>query len=128
MNHEQIGICDAVIWKASREIQDMYYPFMDRLHTDMAIDRAGYGYRDIAHALDHPQLAALRPDRAFLVGQTLVNRGVLATHDPVLRALDCLQGSLWTASTDGPPSSFPPDLQALYDASRAFAYLQEAQT
>jgi hypothetical protein len=33
MNYEQVGICDAVIWQESREVQDLYYPFMDRLHT-----------------------------------------------------------------------------------------------
>lgn len=39
MNYEQVGICDAVIWQQSREVQDLYYPFMDRLHTDMKILR-----------------------------------------------------------------------------------------
>ncbi|MFA7286798.1 MAG: DUF6190 family protein [Patescibacteria group bacterium] len=39
---EDVGQCDAVIWKEERELQDAYYPFMDNLHTLMKIERVPY--------------------------------------------------------------------------------------
>ncbi|WP_246288261.1 DUF6190 family protein [Achromobacter pestifer] len=122
MNFEQIGICDAVIWAQSRQVQDLYYPFMDRLHSDMAIQRSGYTYDDINAALSHPHLKQMDPEQALLVGQLFRRGGQLATHDPVLRTLDCLQGRLWRDDQDAAPVSFPSELQELYDASRAFVY------
>ncbi len=122
MNFEQIGICDAVIWKESRHVQDLYYPFMDRLHTDMAIDRGGYGYDDIEAALSHPELKDLTPERAFLVGQVLRNDGRLASHDPVLLPLDCLRGRHWDEDEREQVATFPGELQTLYEASRAFVH------
>ncbi|HDR9277415.1 TPA: hypothetical protein QDB24_005555 [Burkholderia vietnamiensis] len=129
MNYEQIGICDAVIWTQRREVQDLYYPFMDRLHTDMAIQRSGYTYHEIDTALSDPELRSLTPERALLAAQVLHSQGSLATHDPVLLKLDCLRGRIWIApADDDSPVSFPPELQALYDASRAFIHHDEDST
>ena len=129
MNYEQIGICDAVIWTQRREVQDLYYPFMDRLHTDMAIQRSGYTYHEIDTALSDPHLRALTPEHALLAAQVLRSQGSLATHDPVLLGLDCLQGRIWTAPPgDDQPVAFPPELQALYEASRAFIHHDEEPT
>ncbi|QHF44070.1 hypothetical protein PspS35_09760 [Pseudomonas sp. S35] len=122
MNYEQIGICDAVIWLQSREAQDLYYPFMDRLHSDMAIQREGYRYDEIQLALSHRELNALAPEQALLVAQVLQSQGWLATHDPVLAALQCLQGRLWQAGDTLQQPHFPDGLQTLYEASRAFTY------
>ncbi|VFR23826.1 hypothetical protein ANDA3_1226 [plant metagenome] len=125
MNYEQIGICDAVIWQQDRKTQDRYYPFMDRLHSDMAIQRHGYAYDEIRLALQHPELQTLAPEQALLAGQVLHHQGWLATHDATLAALPCLQGRLWRAQTPLPASRFPEPLQALYEASRAFIHLAE---
>lgn len=120
MNYEQIGICDAVIWLQSREVQDCYYPFMDRLHSDMAIQRWGYSYDEIRLALAHSELKGLTPERALLVGQVLHNDGRLATHDPALVELNCLHGRIWRMDISQASPRFPVPLQTLYEASRLF--------
>lgn len=122
MNYEQIGICDAVIWTKSRAVQDLYYPFMDRLHSDMPILRSGYSYDEIKLALSHPELNKLPPEQAIQAAQVLHNQGKLATHDPVLLGLDCLHGKLWSPDGDDRPGSFTEELQALYVASHAFVH------
>jgi len=122
MNYEQIGICDAVIWTKSRVVQDLYYPFMDRLHSDMPILRSGYTHDEINLALSHPELKNLPPEQAIQAAQVLHNQGKLATHDPVLRGLDCLHGRLWSPVDDGRPATFTEELQALYVASQAFVH------
>lgn len=42
MSFETVGKCDDVVWSYSRLHQDLYYPFMDRLHTIMNIQRIPY--------------------------------------------------------------------------------------
>ncbi|WP_321804288.1 DUF6190 family protein [Burkholderia sp. BCC1988] len=123
MNYEQIGICDAIIWTKRREVQDLYYPFMDRLHSDMAIQRHGYMYDDIDIARGNAQLQSLTPERALLVAQVLRSDGMLATHDPVLLGLDVLRGRTWIAPIiEVGPVAFPAELQVLYEASRIFTH------
>ena len=122
MNYEQVGICDAIIWQQSRAVQDHYYPFMDRLHTDMAITRAGYSFHEISTAATDARLRHLLPEQALLASQVLGGAGLLATHDPALRTLPCLAGHLWTFDAADPLSSFPPELQCLYEASKVFVH------
>jgi len=122
MNFEQVGICDAVIWQQRREVQDAYYPFMDRLHSDMQIMREGYQTRELEHALGHPELKILRPEQALLAAQVLAREGVLVTHDPALRRLPCLRSQRWDFASAQPDATFPADLQALYETSCAFVH------
>ena len=124
MSFEQIGICDAVIWQQPREIQDLYYPFMDRLHSDMEIVRGGYSARELALAAQHPELHGLAPEQALLAAQVLAEGGALATHDPELLRLSCVRSRLWDwgPAPSRPPAAFPPALEALYEASRGFVH------
>jgi hypothetical protein len=122
MNFEQIGICDAVIWQQRREIQDAYYPFMDRLHSDMQIIREGHHTRELELALGHPELKRLRPEQALLAAQVLAREGALVSHDPELRRLPCLRSRQWDFTSAPPDAAFPADLQALYEASCAFVH------
>lgn len=122
MNYEQIGICDAVIWRQRREVQDLYYPFMDRLHSDMQIVRLGYRRPELELALGNPELRDLAPEQALLAGQVLARGGLLATHDAALRALPCLRDRLWDFAAGGRTADFPAELQALYEVSRVFVY------
>lgn len=122
MNYEQVGICDAVIWQESREVQDLYYPFMDRLHTDMEIARAGYSFHEIEITINCAQLRHLRPEQALLVGQVLSSEGLLATHDPEVKSLPCMAGHLWAFEAEDALPPFPPELQALYETSKVFVY------
>lgn len=122
MNFEQIGICDAVIWRQRREIQDLYYPFMDRLHSDMQIVREGYRRRELEIALAHPDLRSLRPEQALLAAQVLDRDGVLVTHDAALQHVPCVRSQLWDFESSAPDAVFPAELEALYETSCAFVY------
>lgn len=125
MNYEQIGICDAVIWRLSREVQDAYYPFMDRLHTDMAIQRMGYDFDDLHMALS-PELHGLRPEQALLAAQTMRSDSWLFTHDPALCRLAGLRGRLFEPAVPrSAEAAFPGPLQPLYETSRCFVYADE---
>jgi len=121
MNFEQVGICDAIIWRQPRRVQDVYYPFMDLLHSDMQILREGYAFAELELALNHRQLQELRPEQALLAAQVLQSSaGTLFTHDPALLALPCLASRLGDFDSLGQRGSFPAELQDLYQASRAF--------
>jgi hypothetical protein len=122
MNFEQIGICDAIIWRQRRTVQDAYYPFMDRLHSDMQIVREGYQMQELELALGHPELKILRPEQALLAAQVIACDGVLVTHDPVLHRVPCLSSRLWNFTSARPAPGFPADLQALYEASCVFVH------
>lgn len=122
MNYEQIGICDAVIWQQSRQSQDIYYPFMDLLHSEMKIHRVGYTFDEIKWWVEQPALCDLLPEQALLVAQVVLRGGVLMTHDPILRQLPVLAPRLVDIDHSYSPSSFPPELQALYEASRFFVH------
>lgn len=118
MNFEQVGICDAVIWRQSRQTQDLYYPFMDRLHSDMDIVRCGYAREDLQQAL---ALTELTPEQALLLVQVVRTGAVLATHDPALESHPALRERLWRFA-QGPAPELPAPLQALYRESLAFVY------
>lgn len=122
MNYEQIGICDAVIWTQSREVQDSYYPFMDRLHTDMKIRRAGYTFAELQWALSHRAELGLRPEQALLVAQVVLRNGQLVTNDPALLQAPILASHLWHQSDLKALPPFPPELSVLYEASKCFTH------
>lgn len=122
MNYEQIGICDAVIWQCSRAVQDSYYPFMDRLHSDMAIQRGGYTKAEVAMSLARSDLGDLNAAQALLVCQVLQCDSLLASHDPSLLGLPCLRERIWRPVTATAASWFPEPLQSLYSASQVFGY------
>lgn len=121
MNFEQVGICDAIIWRQPRAVQDLYYPFMDLLHSDMQILREGYAFTELRWALDDPALRHLHPEQALLVAQVLLSREArLYTHDAALLSLPCLEAQLGDFDDLPAHGIFPPELQDLYQASRAF--------
>ena len=90
MSLEQVGYCDDVIWRFPRSLQDQYYPFMDRLHTEMDIRRVPYTYKDLSKAMHDEELSALNTSRALIAAQVLNNDAVLYTHDSVLLSLEAL--------------------------------------
>jgi len=81
MSAEQVGICDEIVWSYTREIQDLYYPFMDRIHTEMDINRVSYSYQDINLVIDDDNLNRLSTSKALLMAQVINNDGVIYTHD-----------------------------------------------
>lgn len=79
MTLEEVGHCDDVVWGHPREVQDAYYPFMDRLHTDVRVRRFGYRDQDLITALTHTPLAGLPPRERLTLAVVLNRGGVLHT-------------------------------------------------
>ncbi|WP_405444872.1 DUF6190 family protein [Streptomyces achromogenes] len=121
MNLEQVGRCDDVIWSYSRELQDLYYPFMDQLHTVMDISREGYDRVDAALALSDSDLPGQLPFIDRLLLAMVVNRkGLLHTVGPRADAFGGLPVravATWPAGVREP--AFPESLERLYRASLA---------
>lgn len=121
MSLEQVGRCDDVIWGYSRELQDLYYPFMDHLHTVMDISREGYDRADVHLALSDSDTPRQLPfiDR-MLVGQVINRKGLLHTVGPRSSAFEGLPVRAvadWPAGE--PEPSFPEPLERLYRESLA---------
>lgn len=122
MNFEQIGICDAVVWRQARDVQDAYYPFMDLLHSQMPIQRGGYTERVLSRASTEPALRGLRTDRALLAAQVLCSERPLLTHDPALLSLRCLQPFLLSLTGFDAQARFDARLESLYELSRKLTF------
>ncbi|ALO12257.1 hypothetical protein AQF52_6664 [Streptomyces venezuelae] len=121
MSLEQVGRCDDVIWGYSRELQDLYYPFMDHLHTVMDISREGYDRADVHLALSDTDTPRQLPfiDR-MLLGQVINRKGLLHTVGPRSAAFDGLPVRTVTDWPVGQPEpTFPEPLERLYRESLA---------
>ncbi|WP_423821186.1 DUF6190 family protein [Salinisphaera sp. SPP-AMP-43] len=127
ISFDQIGICDSIVWRRPREVQDAYYPFMDVLHTEMPFRRRGYSLATIERAANDPQLAEIRtssPSCALLAASVIEESELLYTFDPVLlksqptvRYVACSYGTQPGGIRSG--GSFPGELQQLYNESRS---------
>ncbi|MFE0651707.1 DUF6190 family protein [Streptomyces sp. NPDC059534] len=84
MSWEQVGRCDDLVWGYERGVQDEYYPFMDVLHTDLAIDRVGYDGEDVRRALTAPGLDGLPTHERLVLAQVIGKGGLLRTASPRL--------------------------------------------
>lgn len=122
MSLEQVGRCDALVWRYQREQQDAYYPFMDVLHTDMTIERIGYAERDVKTALTNPVLADLELDARLTVGMVLAAGGELVTVD---RRLSHRHDLPVRTPSAGPERSFPAHLEELYQRSLVLRVARE---
>lgn len=116
MSLEHIGGCDNIIWMYPTELQDLYYPFMDNLHTIMKMDRVPYQEPDIAMALSDPRLRdILMYDRLLMALAKNHNQLVFTINKQLLS-----QGHLPVAC---PPlnseKKFPDSLEVLYQTSLA---------
>lgn len=125
MNFGQIGICDAIIWKKSRHLQDVYYPFMDVLHTDMDIQRQGYCNAVLRRATEEPAWAHLSVEKKLLAAQVVEYGQPLYTHDQELRELADLQPYLQSFPLPVSGPAFPEFLQGLFEQSREMLIEQE---
>ena len=81
MSLEQVGKCDDIIWRHSRQLQDVYYPFMDRLHSAMKIERKPYAEKSFEIALRDMRLKELPTEDKLLLAQVISKKGVLYTFD-----------------------------------------------
>jgi hypothetical protein len=88
MSDDQAGKCDRIVWQYSREIQDIYYPFMDRLRTDMDIQGLEYEAEDIAIAQNDPRLEGLSMSQKLTLAMAIARQGKLYTVDKALHRLN----------------------------------------
>ncbi len=77
MSLEQVGLCDDIIWAFPRKQQDEYYPFMDRLHSDMKIVRIPYDFQDVERAQQDETLGVFSPMQAMVLSQVMNHHGCL---------------------------------------------------
>ncbi|MFF8377449.1 DUF6190 family protein [Streptomyces sp. NPDC015661] len=115
MNWEQVGRCDDLVWGYERGVQDDYYPFMDVLHTDLAIDRVPYDEDDVRRAFTDPALDGLPAHERLLLAQVIGRGGVLHTASP--RLLKAADGLPVLPLGGGAEPSFPSYLEDLYQRS-----------
>lgn len=115
MGYEEVARCDDVVWSKPRSVQDDYYPFMDRLHTDLSIRRLALCQSDIDVAGTDRRLAGL-PDRDRFAVAIAICAGtrMISTNPRLLEAPNL--------PVAAPPyvheeARFPYDLEALYQRS-----------
>ncbi|MEV0125081.1 DUF6190 family protein [Streptomyces sp. NPDC050703] len=88
MTYEEVGRCDDLVWSYPRQEQDVYYPFMDVLHSLMPIRRRAYTPADwqaLAHLPARADGLELR--ERMLLASVLAAEGELVTVNPRLTAL-----------------------------------------
>ena len=113
---DQVGACDDVIWRYSREQQDMYYPFMDLLHSIVVIRRQPYSESELQRAAQYPDLDGLNASQRLLCSKVSAAGGRLYSLCPSLLARRDLSVSVPPPGSERP---FPPPVEALYQASLA---------
>lgn len=117
MTLDQVGICDAVVWLRSREVQDDYYPFMDQLHTLMRIDRVPYTVADLTAASTDGGLDDLSAHARLTLAKVRAGGARLLTWDPGLIQRPDTPAEAPEAS--GAEARFPGELEDLYARSLA---------
>lgn len=117
MSLEHVGRCDDLVWRYPRQIQDDYYPFMDNLHTDMAIERVAYDEEDLRLALRMGSLADLPLHERLLMAMAIRRDTVVATASPRLRRRRDLPVHPIESAEREP--AFPAHLEQLYARSLA---------
>jgi len=116
MSLEQVGICDDIVWSYSRDIQDAYYPFMDRLHSEMNVIRTSYTRDDVQLALADPTLEGIRFCHALVLAQVINHHGHLYTGNSLLLNNPKLN-SIVSPVHEAEPSTFNEVMQDFYERS-----------
>ncbi|MFJ8299671.1 DUF6190 family protein [Streptomyces sp. NPDC094447] len=132
MSWEQVGRCDDLVWGYDRGLQDEYYPFMDVLHTDLAVDRIPYTEDDVRRAFDEPALDGLPAHERLLLSQVIGRGGVLHTASPrlvrtaaALPVVPLVPLDPADAPAPGEEPSFPAYLEDLYQRSLVLKVVSE---
>jgi len=130
MNYEQIGACDDYVWNFSQKVQDLYYPFMDCLHSQMDIQRIPYTKDDVIRATNHTHLKTINLScmESLLIAQVIRHDGVLFTHDPNILQLKWFSNHLGRFSQYAEEASenllFTSELDRLYQKSTSLRVSQ----
>lgn len=118
MTYEEVGRCDDVVWGRPRRIQDLYYPFMDVLHSVLDVRRRGYQVSDLTHLDAHP-LTGLRPRERLLLSAVSATGGRLVTVNPRLLRASSAGLPVCSPRPSQETAPFPDELESLYRQSLA---------
>jgi hypothetical protein len=116
MSLEQVGLCDDVIWRHDRRLQDLYYPFMDTLHSVMDIRRVPYTEQDVRLALSDASWPTVCFSRRLTLAAAANGGSVLYSLDEALLAAPL---GARIPPRSGAGAVFPPLLEDLYQRSLA---------
>lgn len=114
MSLEQMGKCTDTIWHCSELEQGQYYPFMDKLNTELKIRQSSYNEKDIQMSETSHMLKDLRIIDRLKVGMVLNRGGVIYTVNPYLLTR---KGLPIKTPGFGKELSFPIELEQLYQTS-----------
>jgi len=120
MTFEDVGMCDDIIWQYDRTAQDLYYPFMDRLHTVIHIKRIPYASKIMG---DLKLLAELNLQDNLLLSMVTIQRGKLYTFNSKL--LNLRTAKITTPEKSNFERVFPTDLEQYYQTSLALRIKQK---
>lgn len=112
---ENVGKCDDMVWQFDRETQDAYYPFMDRLHTVMDIQRTPYDTEDIDVYQKDFSGSPLTILQKLTCSMVLAKHGTLYTFDKELYGLKNV--SVQEPEIVTQEDVFPGDLEQWYQKS-----------
>jgi hypothetical protein len=115
MSLENVGKCDDIVWKVPHKVQDEYYPFMDRLHTLMDIQRLPYDQETLERMDIRPELSTFQQ-----LTLSLSSSGVLYTFDNDLLGLEL--NFVASPEKNKKEALFPVDLEKYYQKSRVFHF------
>ncbi len=115
ISFENLGKCDDMVWQFDRVTQDAYYPFMDRLHTIMDIQRIPYDVEDIDTYTADFAPSTLSMLQKLTCSVVLAKKGILYTFDKELLGLKNV--SVQEPETVAREGVFPGDLEKWYQES-----------
>lgn len=113
MSFETVGECDDVIWSFSRLHQDLYYPFMDRLHTIMKIKRIPYSLKEVKLISSDKEIQKYKAGLNLALSKT--HRGVYYTLNQEL--ISSSIANIKTIPDEEIELMFPNDLEKYYKES-----------
>jgi hypothetical protein len=111
---EQVGACDDVIWRYTRYQQDIYYPFMDLLHSIARIERQPCTNDELARVADPSWGNDLEASDRLLISKVAQSNGCLYSLRSRFRSRDEVAVITPSATQE---LAFPDPLESLYRAS-----------
>lgn len=111
---DEVGKCDDVIWRRPRLLQDAYYPFMDRLHSEMRIVREPFSEAELKRAFADPRLRRLPVGDRLLLAKVIEAGGSLFSIKAHLTARSDLPVC---RPATGLETNFPAEVAGLYHTS-----------
>ena len=112
MSLENVGKCDDIIWDYNYTLQEVYYPFMDVLHSKARINRLPYSLKhyELAKEMDLDDNISFSDCMSMAMGKD----GMLYTLNPFLLNMELSHVALPGKEKE---ILFPKKLELLYQRS-----------